>query len=104
MQYLHQLETTGEIYSIHHQFKARLASSEWRGRFRARAKQILRERQQDDEKISMEQLIREMVPVGRECVPGELKSDLIRRLESVIDDKDDKDESARSATPTGNEK
>ena len=74
MQYLHQLETTGDIYSIHQQFSAQLASSEWRGRFRARLQQALREKQQDDADISIEQLVREMLPVGRECVPSELRT------------------------------
>ena len=101
MQYLHQLETTGEIYQIHEQISAKIASSEWRGRFRARARQILREKQQDDAEISMEQLIRELVPVGRECVPNELKEDLVRRLESVIHH--DKDDPPRTAD-TGNKK
>jgi len=98
MQYLHQLETTGDIYSIHQQFSAQLASSEWRGRFRARLQQALREKQQDDADISIEQLVREMLPVGRECVPSELKEDLVRRIGAVIDDMDEPARPAPAST------
>ena len=75
----HHLESTGEMDRIHHHLHADLIECGWRDAMKDRAKELIRRK--GLEAVTMDELVSELIPMGRATVPPEVKANVVARVQ-----------------------
>ena len=81
-QLIRHLESTGELTRIQNHLTAQLIKSGWRDEMKDRAKELIRQRGLTN--ITLDELVSELIPMGRTAVPNEVKGEVMDRLRQSV--------------------
>jgi enhancer of yellow 2 transcription factor len=76
------LVESGDIDSLKDVLRSRLTESGWKDEVRLACNKIIKER--GVQNVSIESLVKEVTPIGREKVPAAVKKELLQRINSAV--------------------
>ena len=77
-----QLVETGHREKLKDHLRARLVEIGWRDKLKEHCKEVIRNK--GVQKITVEEIVKEVLQFGRASVPDEVKADLLHRLKKFM--------------------
>eukprot|EP00937_MAST-01D_sp_MAST-1D-sp2_P007973 g7973.t1 len=78
-----KLEETGMKEALKEEMRQKLIEAGWRDKLKERCKEIIRRK--GLEKVSVDELVKEITPFGRESVPDEVKAEMLQKLRHFLE-------------------
>ena len=78
-----KLEETGMKDELKEMMRARLIEAGWRDQLKERCREIIRNK--GLEKVTVEELVKEITPHGRATVPEDIKAEMLQKLRAFLE-------------------
>ena len=76
------LVESGDIEELKEVLRSRLIDSGWKDEVRLACNKIIKER--GVQSVTIDSLVREVTPIGREKIPASVKKELLQRINSAV--------------------
>lgn len=79
-----KLQNSGEIEKLKQTLRDRLQTCGWTDQMKTICKEKVRN--QDIESVTIDELVQQVTPLGRDRVPAEVKQEILHQLRNFLDD------------------